>query len=68
MGLTLGSVDGMRCFQLCATSGKVPRALFLPSNVRLDFPNAEIPFQHEAYSDGSIETETVGDTQVAHSD
>ena len=26
--------------------------------------SAEIPFQHEAYSDGNVETETVGDTQV----
>jgi hypothetical protein len=25
---------------------------------------AEIPFQHEAYSEKRIETETVGDTQV----
>jgi hypothetical protein len=26
--------------------------------------DAEIPFQHEAYSDGGVETKTVGETQV----
>jgi hypothetical protein len=40
-------------------------ALSLASrSLNLNYNFAEIPFQKEAYSDGNVETETIGNTQV----
>ena len=59
----LFAADGMKCFRLCAISGKVPLFLLFRS-FNLSYNFAEIPFQREAYIDGNVETETIGNTQV----
>ena len=42
--------------------GSTLSLLFRSLNLKCNF--AEIPFQREAYIDGNVETETIGNTQV----